>query len=38
LAQLAPDALARFKTKHLAAVIALPTVRGIWFERSGDLC
>jgi SAM-dependent methyltransferase len=32
LEQLAPDALARFKTEHLAAVAELATVRGIWLN------
>ncbi len=32
LDQLTPDALARFKTEHLAAVGELATVRGIWLN------
>ena len=32
LEQLAPDALARFKTEHLAAVVALMTAHGIWLN------
>jgi arsenite methyltransferase len=32
LTQLAPDALARFKTEHLATVASLATGRGIWLN------
>lgn len=32
LEQLAPDALARFKTEHLTAVVALATAQGIWLN------
>lgn len=32
LQQLAPDALARFRTEHLAAVAALATTQGIWLN------
>jgi len=32
LTQLAPDALARFKTEHLATVASLATRRGIWLN------
>ena len=32
LAQLAPDALVRFKNEHLATVAALATARGIWLN------